>query len=214
MKYIEKQAPPPEWIEHNNPEAWVDQDGNPMSWTYEKDVPHELKDLLKQRLISEQGGICGYTGIRILLENSHVEHVKPRNQCINHEDVDYANLIAAYPSGGNCEFGAIAKGGWYEAENFITPLQIECETAFVYIANGEVKGQPDNPAAQKTVEVLNLDCSELRRIRKEVIDSIFEIPLTREEVVNYIKSLDLRDSNGLFLPFSFVLKFVLHSYLL
>jgi uncharacterized protein (TIGR02646 family) len=214
MKCIEKQAPPTEWVEHNKPEAWVDQDGNPMNWTYEKDVPHKLKVVLKQSLISEQGGICGYTGLRILIDNSHVEHIKPQNQCVNHEDVDYNNLIAAYPEGGNCEFGAIAKGGWYEAAKFISPLQKECEVAFLYFSNGEVQGQQGNLAAEKTIEVLNLKCSELRRIRKDVIDSIFEIQLTKDDVVKYINALDKRDSDGLFLPFCFVLRYVLQSYLI
>jgi len=213
MKYIQKRQPPAQWTEFNDPNAWIDQDGNPMNWTYEHDIGHDLREILKRSLVNEQGGICGYTGLRISVEESHVEHIKPQNLCVNHEDVDYNNLIAAYPA-GKCEFGARAKDGWYEEHEFITPLQPNCEQAFSYFPDGDISPRnPDHGPAVRTIRELNLWCPALKKIRESAIEAIFERDLSRQELESFITILDQRQEDSLFIPLCFVIKDVLRSYM-
>ena len=213
MKYIQKRQPPAQWTEFNDPNAWIDQDGNPMNWTYEHDIGHDLREILKRSLVDEQGGICGYTGLRISVEESHVEHIKPQNRCVNHEDVDYNNLIAAYPAGG-CEFGARAKDGWYEENEFISPLHPNCEQAFLYYPDGDIAPRdPANNVAIRTINVLNLKCPAIKKMREGAIEALFERELTRQDVETFILILDQRQEDTGFIPLCFVIKNILQSYM-
>lgn len=47
--------------------------------TYEDDCRGEVKTQLHKALLQEQGYICCYCGMAITKENSHIEHLKPRN---------------------------------------------------------------------------------------------------------------------------------------
>lgn len=58
------------------------------------DMPSEVKQVVKQRLLEEQGGLCCYTGLRVKETTSHIEHFKPQSQCESHEDIEYHNLLA------------------------------------------------------------------------------------------------------------------------
>lgn len=63
-------------------------------WKYLDDNRTEEidKSLLKERFLIEQGYLCGYCGARINLENSHIEHIKPKS-LYKENTYDYDNLI-------------------------------------------------------------------------------------------------------------------------
>ncbi len=44
-------------------------------------VPGELLAEIKNSLIAEQQGLCAYTGIRIDVGRSHIEHLLPQKHC-------------------------------------------------------------------------------------------------------------------------------------
>ena len=92
MKYIRKGPSPRELREWFKPA----EDGRRINRGYD-DMPTNVKNAVKERLLDEQGGLCCYTGMRVSLQNSHIEHFKPQKLCTDHEDVDYMNLLAAYP---------------------------------------------------------------------------------------------------------------------
>ena len=57
---------------------------------------------VQRALVTEQGSICAYTMIRIGIDSSHVEHLKPqalsRSEGRLEETFDYQNIVACYPS--------------------------------------------------------------------------------------------------------------------
>ena len=162
MKHIIKSSSPElhRWF---NAQPIVD--GHRINVSYD-DMP---KEAVKQSLLDEQGGLCCYTGIRIDEDNSHIEHLKPQSQCVDHEDVDYANLLAAYPS-NECPFGARAKGEWYDAQLLISPLDKRCESCFRFDLSGGIKPANENdPAVIETIRRLCLDHGSLTEMREKAI---------------------------------------------
>ena len=74
MKYISKGSPPRELQEWFDGQPVVD--GQRINCGY-NDMPSNVKNAVKERLLDEQGGLCCYTGVQINLQNSHIEHLKP-----------------------------------------------------------------------------------------------------------------------------------------
>ena len=176
MKYIEKGKPPAEltsWFTKQPVE-----NGHRINCSY-KDIPSEVKEVIKERLVSEQGGLCCYTGMRIGSTSSHIEHFKPQALCEGHEDVDYDNLLAAYPDDGyvkrrhkNCQFGAHAKEDWYDRDLLVNPLRGGCEARFSFNQFGEIRPTSDeDPAAIETISRLRLDDYSLTEMRRRAINA-------------------------------------------
>ena len=176
MRQIEKGAAPRELRQWFEGQPIVD--GRRINCTYEQGLPTEIKDTIRRRLLAEQGGLCCYTGLRIDLSSSHIEHLKPQNQCHDHEDVDYNNMLAAYPlkkSGERgCPYGAHAKVGWYSPDLFIGPLTKQCETSFRFDLEGRVfPADNGNRAAVETIRRLRLDHHSLAEMREQAIEEVF-----------------------------------------
>lgn len=216
MKYITKHSQPQELI------AWIcdkqrDEKNLSLSWNYD-DMSGNVRQAVKSSLIREQGGICCYTGRRITPENSHIEHLKPQASCIKHEDTDYSNLLAAYPSSNastECEYGAHPKKKWYDKHLFVHPLRRDCETRFRYHLNGKIGSRiSGDEGASATIQQLRLDHSELEKMRESAIYTmLFEEKLSKTQVERLMAAMDNRDGNGNFRPFCFVLKQACEKYL-
>jgi uncharacterized protein (TIGR02646 family) len=216
MKYISKQPQPRELI------AWVrakaqDEEAKRIQWTYD-DMPSDVRQAIKMRLVQEQGGLCCYTGRSIRPETSHIEHMKPQARCINHEDTDYDNLLAAHPASdakSKCSYGAHEKGNWYDQHQFVHPRRQDCEQRFRYRDSGRVvpMSQDDRGAAE-TIQRLQLDHPELQRMREQVIyEALFEKRLGDAQVRRLMEAMDQRDADGNFRPFCFVIKQACERYL-
>jgi len=153
-----------------------------LRFNYDSGIGTEAFDALKKKLITEQGYLCAYTGIRIFpdTKNStgqviekgtfHIEHLKPRTICkkeqevqgtIISEDLDYRNMVACYPKEEeqtSCSFGAKLKDDWWNEEEFVSPCQEDCEKRFSFNWKGTVSPTlEDDHAARKTIEILGLN---------------------------------------------------------
>lgn len=155
----------------------------PFGWGEIDDTPG-LKSEITDALLDEQGDLCAYTGIRIDLNDSHIEHLKPRaHDWGGDTDVRYENMVACHTEDG-CEFGAMYKGNWpppSEWDDFITPLEERCERCFQYEIDGSIVAVGNNQAAERTVENLNLDHPELEDLRADAIEGIMET-FTQEDL--------------------------------
>ncbi len=216
MKYIQKQLSPHEFIAWTHAKA-LDAEGQPMNWGY-ADMPADLRDIVKESLIQEQGGLCCYTGRAITFRNSHIEHLKPQASCVNHEDTNYTNLLAAYPAptAPQCAYGAHAKADWYDEYLFVHPLRSDCEHRFRYKSNGKIApAKPDDAGAKETIAHLYLDCDELNGLREAAIqEALFaDKSLSQGQVERLMAAMDERDSNGCFRKFCFVIKQACKKYL-
>lgn len=216
MKYIQKQ-PQPQLLT-----AWIyaksnDDDGNERQWNY-KNMRADVRAATKNSLLREQGGLCCYTGQRISLRTSHIEHLKPREKCTGHEDTDYDNLVAAYPSSEDgtpgCAYGAQKKGKWYEEELFVHPRRTDCEARFRYRGTGKIEpANSADSAVATTIAKLRLDHPELEQMRKAAIGALDLEELSEAEARRLMAAMDERDKDGNFRPFCFVIKQACEKYL-
>ncbi|MBN1488049.1 MAG: TIGR02646 family protein [Anaerolineae bacterium] len=216
MKYIQKQQPPHELIAWTHAKA-LDAEKQPMDWGYD-DIPSEVRDIVKEHLIQEQGGICCYTGRAITSKSSHIEHLKPQELCVNHEDTEYGNLLAAYPAPNmpGCAYGAHAKANWYDTHLFVHPLRRNCENRFRYKSHGKISPtNPDDQGAIETIAHLRLDHPLLERMRDDAVQgALFDgRPLSKGQVERLMAAMDERDGNGHFRKFCFVIKQACEKYL-
>ena len=216
MKYITKQAPPHELISWTHAPT-INKENKQVTWGYD-DMPSPVRQVVKAKLIEEQGGICSYTGRRITADTSHIEHLKPQARCLAHEDTDYRNLLAAYPAWNapqQCSYGAHAKKSWFDEQLFVHPLREDCERRFQYKLNGKIAPSADtDQGAKETIRHLCLDHRELASMREAAITAaLFEKQLTKLQAERLMVAIEERDSNGLFRPFCFAIKQACIKYL-
>lgn len=217
MKFIQKTSPPNEYT------TWCkNQESLGVNYNY-RSLQNPQKSCLHKALIKEQGSICGYTMKRIDRRISHIEHIKPRYICEQEGqgiDLDYHNLIAAYPREGmrrNCRYGAQAKDNWWESNGdlFHSPVKFYCELKFIFNIDGEIfpiDNQREN--AINTISVLKLDDPELTNDRKLAIEAfIFEDqPLTPEEIDEAIDAIWQPNDEGVLWEFCIAIHDALYEY--
>lgn len=216
MKFIRKGQPPQELISWTHEDS-KDQDGNPIRWGY-NDMPADVRAAVKNSLIAEQGGLCCYTGRRINFGTSHIEHLKPQQNCENHEDTEYRNLLAAYPSStakNGCAYGAHKKANWYDENLFVHPLRADCEVRYRYRFDGKIEARTNNDAGVvETIQQLDLKNKELVGMRKAAIHgALLSDPLRKKQVERLMAAMDDRDASGNFREFCFVIKQACEEYL-
>jgi uncharacterized protein (TIGR02646 family) len=218
MRTIHKQGNEPNELEQRRNST------TPFGWEELND--DDLKDDVQDALLSEQGFICAYTGIRIDKDKSHIEHLKPRSHDWNGDtDVRYDNMVACYPKEGGCPFGAMHKGSWpspAEWEDFITPLEDRCAHCFRYGTNGSVRAVGDLDAAKKTIDKLNLDHPELQNLRRDAIEGVLEsfdqtnpqaLRAAIRKRMEQLRRSMRRESPNRLAPFVFALVDALETYL-
>ncbi len=216
MRKIVKTHPPQALID------WLDENID-VNNTYDSLNGTNAHKALKDKLLKEQGYICAYTGQEINASSSHVEHIKPKSQCDDGEDVDYKNLVACFPSNGGDKshgYGAPMKGDWWDDQKFVSPLSDDCERRFKFSWNGRVcPNLDDDKAAETTIGVLCLDNGELQNLREAQIKSFFGWSrrnpkgISDKDAQMALRNIDKIDSNGHLMEFCFVLKQLLPRYI-
>tara|TARA_B110000003_G_scaffold262845_1_gene285908 strand:+ start:2175 stop:2558 length:384 start_codon:yes stop_codon:yes gene_type:complete len=119
MRYIEKNEPPRALINWRAQRAEHDQnlDFRDLDHVSIDGVYVNVKEAIKKQRLKDQGYLCAYTQIRIELDTSHVEHLKPqslsrindRKKHFIEETVDYENMVLCYPK-------QESKGGFWAME--------------------------------------------------------------------------------------------------
>ena len=130
----------------------------------------EIKQVLKQYLLEEQeNSCCPYCEIEINLENSHIEHIKPKNTFPNFL-ANYSNFTACCLTKKRC--GDSKASNWNEL--FINPVTENPEDYFEYdIKTGRIislfKEGEKYKKGEYTINLLNLNDNRLCEIRKRYI---------------------------------------------
>lgn len=164
MQYIKKGAAPHEL------KNWFDGQvvaGKRINSRYD-DLDPKVKKIVEKCLLVEQGWLCCYTGMSLSEDNFHIEHLTPQSTSRandTYEDVNYSNMLAAYPRGA-CKFGAKVRGDKHIP---INPLQKTCGGNFDFDFDGHITGK--NKAAKQTIEVLNLESPLLDEMRYQAIEA-------------------------------------------
>ena len=190
-------------------------------------LPPAMRAPVIESLLSEQGGLCAYTGRRIERDSCHIEHIKPQCHCARGEDVDYHNLVACHPAPntGQAPYGAHPKQDWpspADRSQFISPLDDHCEKRFRFSLRGEIESaQTNDLAAKTTIGKLRLDHPELVRLRKEAIDATLQMfgrgpaSLSLKDARRRLTQFEQMESSTLPLePFCFALKQALRKHII
>jgi uncharacterized protein (TIGR02646 family) len=136
---------------------------------------------LRTSLVTEQRGLCAYTGRRINVDSCHIEHLRPQVHCVNGEDVDYRNLVAGVPAPNTPKlpYGAHKKADWPTVADqhlFVSPLSAGCAGRFSFKLNGEVESaNAADVAATETIFRLGLNAQALVQLRRAAIEATLQI---------------------------------------
>lgn len=209
MKHIQKRATePPELT------TWKSQclgEGQTATW---EDLPSNAIEALKRALFADQGHICCYCGRRLIDNDSHIEHLVPRNPRTGDPLLTFSweNLLASCQ--GNLMRGdpihcGRKKDSWYDSGLMVSPLRDDCEERFRYELDGRIRALNDaDMAAGETIRRLDLDGARLRGLRKGAIEGLFELldhDLKPEEIDKLAQTYRTRDPEGRYEPFCFAL---------
>ena len=161
----------------------------------------ELRSNIRKQMINVQKGVCCYCCKSIEAEDTHNEHIKPRNSFPQYS-MDYNNLIVSCNSKNSC---GIKKDKYYDAK-FISPLEEDCESHFKYLANGVIEGVDER--GKYTIDILNLNSHKLVSFRKNIYDSCVAIAGT-EGGKEIIIQTYIRESDGKLPSFSVMVEYFL-----
>lgn len=215
MKYIQKSQPPQDFIDWKK---LANQDWQPNWDNFQK----PQKTSIHKSLLQEQGFICCYCGRRIVLEDSHIEHFKPRNKYPNLQ-LDYINLIASCeidqdeppPIPVHCGH---KKGAWYEENLMVSPVKSNCDDFFRYTDDGQILATKEfdkQEAAKTTIEKLDLNINRLQKMRSAAIEGILDgLDLTDIQTIqDLINAFEKPNRNGEYEEFCHVIIYALKQYL-
>ena len=223
MKFIAKEEAPKEYQEYcKRKEA---------SYDDLREENREVYDKLRVSLLEEQGYICCYCGRRITLDNVTVEHLKPRDKYKKLE-LAYSNLLASCEGGQNKrrknkeaslnknerdrQFALYCNCKKGNSEIPVTPLIDNCEERFKYDDKGNILCKEGDTTAEDTINILNLNNSTLKNLRKAAITTIMwckdETQKKQQEEIARISSKQNNDGIFGYLPFCFVMTSYLESF--
>ena len=169
MKRILKNAEPTEFAQWkaNYPAARYVDLGNERSFPGATVAKRTLRASLK----SEQKGLCCYCESKIVSNDFHIEHFRPKDPAqFPNLQLEYNNLHAschAEPIGGTDECCGHNKKNEFN-NDLKSPLEIDCESHFEYNAMGEITGI--DKKGQETIRILHLDSTLLNASRKSLIE--------------------------------------------
>lgn len=180
------------------------------------------KRQLHQNLLAEQGFICCYCQRQISLEDSHIEHLKPKTH-YPELALEYTNLLASCqgeseeppPVPVHCGHH---KKDWYDEDLLVSPLDENCEQLFTYTELGEIRPISDpqiQQSAKTTIDQLGLDIDKLRAMRREAIEAILDgfEDLTESDKHQLIEGFKTTDNEGKYTEFCMVLVYIIMQFL-
>ena len=158
MRKINRQEEPDFWMEYRrlHPKERYDDLKN-------SEEGNEVRHNLRAFLIQSQHGLCAYCCRKIGIDNSLNEHIRPQS-LFQSESMNYDNIIASCKTEGiNATCGA-RKENEYDESLFVSPLEDDCESKFIFYPNGQIEGIGES--GEYTCRILNLNDYELQRARK------------------------------------------------
>jgi uncharacterized protein (TIGR02646 family) len=227
VRYIKKQETPPAFTDWK---AQANEDWQPYWNSKATNFRNPQKEIVHQSLLKEQGYICCYCQRRINLNNSHIEHFKPKDEnCYPELSLEYSNFLAScqkekedkpknyQESPVHCGH---LKGNWYDENLMISPLQEDCNEYFIYTAFGDILSTEDDhkkESAKITIEKLGLNIPKLKSERRAVIEGLQEllqqVGNSKETLEILIKNYDQVNKEGYLNEFCEVLIHFLKQYI-
>ena len=196
MKFIIKGDEPKEL---KNWKALANDDWKP---TY-ADLRGDEKAVVKKNLMEEQGYICCYCERRLEDNDSHIEHLRPQSDP-KVDPLDYGNMLCSCQNQlevGEPRHCGNLKEDWFD-DDFISPLDQNCEENFSYIHDGRIQPFPeDNGASLQTITKLGLNIPKLSAQRRKAIEPFLDADLDVDELSRFITGYLRKDNQDRFSPF-------------
>lgn len=201
MKHIEKGSEPKSLTAYNK------KVGKTTKW---KSFNRSVKNDVYQSILYEQGYICCYCGIHISRKRCHIEHYRPKSKYTD-LTFTYTNLISSCQ--GEDEQRPTKpvhcghkKGGWFDEDLMISPLDPNCNKYFRYTGAGEILPTVDpkhQEAAETTIKMLALDINKLKKMRRKVVDGVIQATegLSEKEIKQLAEAYLERDETDSYAPF-------------
>ena len=212
MKHIEKGSEPKSLTAYNK------KVGANTKW---KSFNRSVKNDTYDAILHEQGYICCYCGIRISRRKCHIEHYRPKSK-YTHLTFAYENLISSCQ--GEDEKRPTKpvhcghkKGGWFDEDLMISPLDPNCSQYFKYTGAGEILPTEDpehQEAAETTIRMLALDINKLNKMRRKVVDGVIQATqgLSEKEIKQLAEAYLERDETGSYAPFWATIDYVMKQF--
>ena len=199
MKQIVKNPEPKEFSEWKA----IDRMAHRPNWDR---VRPPIKNTIHESLMREQGFICCYCEARVTMENSHIEHYRPITKYRALQLV-YTNLHCSclrQQSAGVPDHCGHRKASWFDEKLLVSPLEVNCENRFRFIANGEIFPRScHDSAAETTIRRLGLDLPRLNALRAAAVAALDDLSRTD------IQRLLGRGEDGSFPPYFATIRDVL-----
>jgi len=153
------------------------------------DKEYKEKRALKEYILeNEQNYLCGYCEAKVTLDESHIEHIKPKHLDYDSLTFDYDNLLVS--CNGNCFSSdkrsvtcGHKKGKKFDEALFLNPTKIKnMRDYFIYTDNGYIGASNlDEEKAKYTLNLLQLNTfnNYLPEARLKALEQF------RESVKNY-----------------------------
>ena len=212
MKHIEKGSEPKSLTAYNK------KVGKTTKW---KSFNRNVKNDVYQSILYEQGYICCYCGIHISRKRCHIEHYRPKSKYTD-LTFTYRNLISSCQ--GEDEQRPTKpvhcghkKGGWFDENLMISPLDPNCNKYFRYTGAGEILPTEDpehQAAAETTIKMLALDINKLKKMRRKVVDGVIQATdgLTEKEIKKLAEAYLERDETESYAPFWATIDYVMRQF--
>jgi uncharacterized protein (TIGR02646 family) len=179
---------------------------NSTGWNDIKKVSG-LKRKLREYLLEHEQKVngsycCVYCERKITVEESHIEHIKPKSQ-YRSDTFNYVNLtvsceeeeVTVNDITRNLRICGHHKGNRFDEDNFINPVRDNPEDFFTYDETAGEIVPLETLSAEKlgkveyTINLLNLNDEYLKDTRMGILDELFSID-AREELMHVIDNFD------------------------
>lgn len=162
MIYIKKEKEPRKLIQYKK-----------QKFASFKDMPLDIKEEVRDKLLNEQGFLCCYCMRRINNDNTKIEHWDPQS-CNPQAQLDYKNMLAACNGheGPKIENQTCdtRKG---DSKISITPLNKQAMSTIYYKGNGIIGSQDERYNEDINLR-LNLNHGNIVSARREAINAVIE----------------------------------------
>lgn len=176
------------------------------------DLSGAVKKAVTDSLMQEQGNICCYCEQAITPSDSHIEHLNPQEHA-EALALDYGNMLRSCQNRlkkGQPRHCGNAKGSWYEAKHFISPLMQGCEERFAFDGFGNIQPASEtDTAAAITIQTLALDIPKLNTARREALAPFLDPELTPQEMTDFAEGYLRTNPDGGFNSFWTTIKQVI-----
>lgn len=214
MRYIQKQ-PTPDFFQRDTQalqeKIIASETKKDKKLVWDKDYKEKRK--LKEYILeNEQNYLCCYCEAKVTLDNSHVEHIKPKDLDEDSLTFEYGNLSVS--CNGECFSDkrltcGHKKENKFDASKFLNPTKVvNIREYFIYTDNGHIGASNLDEAKSKyTMDLLQLNTfnnylPEARKIALDKFkDSVRENALKTGREMKEIAKLLLEKENLAFISF-------------